>query len=193
MSFYEVNEHLETSLAIETPESVQHSLLSASTIDFHKPSKEKNRQVSQSEGESELLDILCDLADEHGSVISPSPSSVASKQDVEVREPNNSGSSRMTVTTPILDFVSSCHSDEEEMPFDDDSILGTQRSRFSPCDRGEINEPFSDSDDERETLEMTQVFDDPIHNVPDIDECKFGVFIFISMTRLSGNFTAYCF
>ena len=170
MTFCEVNEQMETSLAIETPEGAEKNLLSASAIDFHLPTKGKNRAPQPSEDESELLDILCDLADDHGSFIS-SPSST-SKGDSEDRIPGsqNSRSSRMTVTTPILDFVSSCDTPEVDLPFDDDSILGTQRSRVSPDDRGDTGEPNSDSDDERETLEMTQIFEEPDEHLPDVLE-----------------------
>ena len=58
---------METTLPIETPEEVKEQL-TASVIDFHVPST-VHRPVTPavSEGEAELLDILCDLADEHDS------------------------------------------------------------------------------------------------------------------------------
>jgi hypothetical protein len=63
---------METTLPVETPEEVKDQL-TASVIDFHVPSTETlQRPVTPvtpavSEGEAELLDILCDLADEHDS------------------------------------------------------------------------------------------------------------------------------
>lgn len=168
MSFCEVNEQMETSLAIETPEGVEKTLLSASSIDFHDSVDRRKPMATPIEEESDLLDVLCDLADEHGSFISsPSRTPSSSIEDRAVGS-QNSRSSRLTVTTPILDIISSSDS-VEDLPFDDDSILGTQHSRTSPDDADAvntgINDPTSDSDEERETLEMSQIFEESDHVV----------------------------
>lgn len=160
MSFWEVNEQLETSLAIETPDREENKLLSASSIDLHVPTEERQLIASEEETD-ELLDILYDLADEHGSSVSLS--STTSKANIESSdsESQNSRSSRMTVTTPILEIVSS-NDMVEDLPFDEDSVLGTQSSRISSANilQTDCNEPTSDeSDEERETLEMSQIFE----------------------------------
>lgn len=169
MSFCEVNEQLETSLAIEAPDEAENKLLSASSIDLHVPGERK--QLLSTE-EDELLDILCELADEHESFVgTPSTTSVTDTEDRAAGSQNSK--SGMTVTTPLLDVVSSCET-IEDLPFDEDSILGTQCSKASQDRIAPIgsSDPTSDvSDEERETLEMSQIFDD-LEHVLDTLECK---------------------
>lgn len=79
------------------------------------------------EGDSELLDVLCDLADDHDS------------------------------------FMTEKLFSEEDDAVDEDSILGTQRSKMSQASisltQKESNQDSSESDeDDRETLEMSQIF-----------------------------------
>ena len=171
MSFCEVNEQLETSLAIEAPDEAENKLLSASSIDLHVPGERKQFIPSEEESD-ELLDILCELAEEHESFIgTPSTTSVTDTEDRTTGSQNSR--SRMTVTTPLLDIVSSCET-VEDLPFDEDSILGTQCSKVSQNGVAPVrsSDPTSDdSDEERETLEMTQIFEDSEH-VLDMLECK---------------------
>lgn len=136
LSFHEVNEHLETTLPIETPDEIEQRL-SASTVDFHDslPTAMRPRSAPLADQDLELLDILCDLADEHGSSI----------------------------------LEASIMGDLEEGSIDDDSILGTQATRPSQpsvsSGRSRVSPHLADdSDDEdviedRETLEMSQIFD----------------------------------
>ena len=128
-------------------------MLSASLIDFHAPCEE---QVIK--GDAEMLDILCELADEHKSFsISPSISTVTD----EIIGSYHSKASRTTVTTPNLDRTSSIDS-IEDLPFDEDSILGTQNVKNLPSSNSRITpsgySSDTDDDEERETVEMTPVF-----------------------------------
>lgn len=166
---------METSLAIETPEGVEKTLLSASSIDFHDSTDRRKPMEHPIEEECDLLDLLCDLADEHESFIStPSRTTSSNIGDTAVGS-QNSRSSRLTVTTPILDIISSSDS-VEDLPFDDDSVLGTQHSRTSPDDAVNtgINDPTSDSDEDRETLEMSQIFEET-----DVDSFQRNYYLFI--------------
>ncbi len=178
MSICEVNEQMETSLAIETPEGVEKTLLSASSIDFHDSADRRKPMATPIEEESDLLDVLCDLADEHGSFISSPSRTTSSNIEDRAVGSQNSRSSRLTVTTPILDIISSSDS-VEDLPFDDDSILGTQHSRTSSDDAVNtgINDPTSDSDEERETLEMSQIFEESDHVVDPFHRKFFFVII----------------
>ncbi len=163
---------METSLAIETPEGAERTLLSASSIDFHGPGQQFKPTLI--EGETELLNILCDLADEHESVASTSPTmSGPNNVDDKMVGSQNSKSSRMTVTTPLLDITSSCDSYVEDLPFDDDSVLGTQHYRASSDTLAKIgsNDLDIDSDEERETLEMSQIFDES-EDGTELFQCK---------------------
>lgn len=157
---------METSLAIETPEGIEKTLLSASSIDFHDSANGRKPMANPIEEESDLFDILCDLADEHESFIStPSKASSSNIDDNKAVGSQNSIASRITVTTPLLDIISSSDS-VEDLPFDDDSVLGTQHSRTSPdavSNTGVKNDPSSDSDEDRETLEMSQIFEESEH------------------------------
>lgn len=148
---------------------MERTFLSASSIDFHALVQRLNKPLEE---ESELLDMLCDLADDHGSFISTPSSSQQANVDEKLIGSQNSKSSRLTVTTPLLDTISSCDS-VEDLPFDDDSILGTQHSKASCDNLAKVGstDPTSDSDEERETLEMSQIFDESEH-VTDLFECK---------------------
>ena len=117
---------METSLAIETPDDVRDQL-SASTIDFHGTSQRQTPVSNQTGDDPELLDVLCDLADDHDSTLTEKP----------------------------------CSEDDDTV--DEDSILGTQRSKTSQASvsltQKESAPDASESDeDDRETLEMTQIF-----------------------------------
>ena len=141
---------METSLAIETPDDVRDQL-SASSIDFHGAVQRKTSMSSELEGDPELLDILCELADDHDSTLEYSPqlsitsgtSSSIEKQDTEL--------------------VVNEETHEEESAIDEDSILGTQCSKTSQTcalTQVESNQYSGESDeDDRETLEMTQIFE----------------------------------
>ncbi|XP_059350922.1 DNA polymerase zeta catalytic subunit-like isoform X2 [Daphnia carinata] len=163
LSFCEVNEQQETSLAIETPEGVEGTLLSASSIDFHSSLETKGQHPV--EGDADLLDILCDLADEHESFVCTPSESSSSLEDTAVKS-QNSRTLRLTVTTPVLEFVSSGDS-VEDLPYDDDSVLGTQHSGTTSDNIAQIgiSDPKSDSDEERETMEMSQIFEESEHSV----------------------------
>lgn len=130
------------------------------------------------EEEVDLLDILCDLAVEHDSFICTPASSSSVMDDVAVKS-QHSRSSRMTVTTPVLDFASSGHS-VEDLPYDDDSVLGTQHSVTSPVGKAHtgIDDPRSDSDEERETMEMSQIFEDSEHAIDMIESKRFFIILF---------------
>lgn len=110
-------------------------------------------------GDAEMLDILCELANEHKSF---SISSSASTITDEIIGSHQSKESRTTVTTPLLDRASSIDSTIEDLPFDEDSILGTQNFKVLPASYSHItpsgHSSDTDDDEERETLEMTQIF-----------------------------------
>lgn len=153
MSFYEVNEHLDKSLAIEVPDDVEEEFMSASTLDLHRnvvTSRSSRTTPSSAESDPELLNILCELAEEHSS----------SQEVTSDRHSKMSSASKLTVTTPVLETTSSCDT-VEDLPYDEDSILGTQSTKLTSDTGGRelMNSSFSD-DEERETLEMTQVFVD---------------------------------
>ena len=141
-------------MAIEVPdESERDKMLSASLIDFHEPC-----EAHAIKGDYEMLNILHELADEHKSFsISPSTSTMAG----EIIGSHHSKASRTTVTTPLLDRTSSIDS-IEDLPFDEDSILGTQNFKVLPSSNSRVTpsgySSDTDEDEERETLEMTQVF-----------------------------------
>lgn len=155
MSFVEVNEQLETSLAIETPDDAAREILSASILDLH-----TERPVAATvPSDAELLDILCELAEEHEESLASSASG---------SQP--SASSRWTVTTPQLEFASSNDS-VEDLPCDSDSILGSQHpsrcsgsipasQKVAPTNgqQPEGSDGDDEADEDRETLEMSQIF-----------------------------------
>ena len=93
------------------------------------------------EGDPELLDVLCELADDHDSTLIEKPFS------------------------------------DEDDTVDEDSILGTQRSKASQASisltQRESNRDSSESDeDDRETLEMSQIF-----CLDDLSDLPAGYFI----------------
>lgn len=167
---------METSLAIETPEEGR--LLSASSLDFHKIEEKQTTAPSISEGEAELLDILCDLADEHSSVSTTLSANSNLSENDKILESQSSKTSRITVTSPLLEILSTSNS-VEDLPFDDDSILGTQHSKTS-VDRvvqaSSTDDFCSDSDEDRETLEMSQVFDESEDGYNNTLSCKYKTF-----------------
>lgn len=159
LSFLEVNEQLETSLAIEVPDESERNVLSASSINFHCEGHKLKPIISLDE-DTEMLDILWELADEHKS-FSASPNASTSIGENVCSQ--RSRTSRTTVTTPILGRLSSMDS-VEDLPFDDDSILGTQSlaKQALPSSNFRLTPSAyssdTDDDEDRETLEMTQIF-----------------------------------
>lgn len=159
MSFCEVNETLETSLAIETPDEPGVERLSASFVDFHRVGLNRHDTLTNFSEEGDMLDILCELADAHGSVDGSSVSRPTTPGDSIVGS-QQSRISELTEKTPLLEWSSSPDL-AEEPPYDDDSILGSQCSRVSTS-RKEYpvsSVQMSDSsDEEKETFEMSQIF-----------------------------------
>lgn len=118
MSFYQVNEKMDTTLPIEKGDDTK-EILSASSVDFHEKWTSLVDNKSQSE-QTQLLDILCQLADE---------------DDERMMDD---------------DHLSTSHVDE-------DSILGSQHPATEATSTDGENSECDE--DERQTLEMTQIFD----------------------------------
>ena len=107
------------------------------------------------EGDPELLDVLCELADDHDSTLIEKPFS------------------------------------EEDDTVDEDSILGTQRSKASQASisltQRESNRDSSESDeDDRETLEMSQIF-----CLDDLSDLPAGYFILFDFPKKKYIFIFY--
>lgn len=160
LSFCEVNEVLETSLAIETPDEMSAELLSASYVDLHRPGTAINATMTSFSEEGEMLDILCELADAHGPTEDSNSSRPATPADSNAGS-QQSKTSVLSSRTPRLEWTSSSDS-VEESPYDNDSILGSQcfRTNKTLKEFPAPSVPISDSsDEEKETFEMSQIFD----------------------------------
>ena len=103
-----------------------------------------------------MLDILCDLADEQDTTIGSSPADTSASETIFRTQCTNS-----TTSSPSMNLVSS---DDKcgNVSIDEDSILGTQCSKMSQASVIQLesieNASESDDEDDRETLEMSQIF-----------------------------------